>query len=101
MITQIVAVALSAVGVAVALVLLLTGARGRRRVAGVTGAVLMLLGTLSGWAYQWVLGPMLGQVSDDTLVAVLSAETVIGSVLTAAGLILLTYAITATVERQP
>lgn len=90
---QVIAMALSVAGGVVALVLLITKARGRSRVTGVVGAALVLVGTLSGLAYLWLLTPHAGQLSDQTLVGILAARTVIGSVLIGAGVVLLSCAI--------
>lgn len=90
---QVISMALSLAGGVVALVLLITKARGRSRVTGVVGAALILVGTLSGLAYLWLLTPHAGQLSDETLVGILAARTVIGSVLIGAGVVLLSCAI--------
>ncbi|MBO0810978.1 MAG: hypothetical protein J2P23_02910 [Microlunatus sp.] len=90
---QVVSLVLALVGVAVALVLLITGARGRSRVTGIIGSVLLLLSMISGLAYRAILDPMLGHVDDDTVIKVLAAQSLSGGVLTGAGLVLLTYAI--------
>lgn len=90
---QVIAMALSLAGGVVALVLLITKARGRSRVTGVVGAALILVGTLSGLAYRWLLTPHAGQLSDETLVGILAARTVIGSVLIGSGVVLLSCAI--------
>lgn len=90
---QVISVALSLVGVVVALVLLITKARGRSRVTAIIGSVLIVLGTLSGLVYLWVLAPNAGQLSDQALVGILAARAVIASVLIGTGVILFGCAI--------
>ncbi|QGN32659.1 hypothetical protein [Microlunatus sp. Gsoil 973] len=80
-------------GLLVAVWLLITGTRGRCRVAGIVGTVLLLLSLLSGVAYRRFLDPHLGRMSDAELITILAGQTVLESVLTSAGLLLLTYAI--------
>lgn len=90
---QVISAALSLAGVVVALVLLITKAGGRSRITGVVGAALILLGNLSGLVYVWLLAPNAGQLSDEALVGIVAARTVVGSVLIGAGVILLSCAI--------
>lgn len=94
-VSQIVAVAIAVVGMVVALWLLIKSCRGRPRVLGVIGTVLILLGVLSRFAYQWTVDRFLGRVDDATIVSVLAAETAVGGVLTGAGLLVVTGAIVA------
>lgn len=89
----IVAVAISVVGVVAALWLLIKGAHGRPRVLGIIGAVLILLGLLSRFAFQWMVDRFLGRADDAEIVSILAAETAAGGVLTGAGLLLITGAI--------
>lgn len=90
---QIVSLVVFAAGAVVAVVLLTRGARGRSRVAAVIGTLLVMVATLSDMSYRYLLGPILGDVSDATLIKTLSGEIVLQAVLTAIGLSLLTYAV--------
>ena len=91
--SQIAAVAITVAGVVVALWLLIRSARGQARVLGIIGTVLMLLGVLAQFAFQWMAERLFGQVRNDTLVAILAADAVGGAVLTGAGLLLTIRAI--------
>jgi hypothetical protein len=55
--------------------------------------VLILLGVLSRFAYQWMAVRYLGQIDDATIVTILAADTALGGVLIGAGLLLVTRAI--------
>lgn len=92
-VSQIVAVAISVAGVVVALWLLIKSARGGPRVLGIIGTVLILLGVLCRFAYQWMVERFLGKIDDATFVSILAAVTAAGGVLTGAGLLLMTRAI--------
>lgn len=93
--TVIVAIAISVAGVVAALWLLIKGAHGRPRVLGIIGTVLILLGLLSRFAYQWMVDRFLGRADDATIVSILAADTAAGGVLTGAGLLLVTGAVVA------
>jgi hypothetical protein len=99
-VTEIVAVAILLAGVLVALSLLIKSARGRPLALGITGAVLIFLGVLSRFAFEWMVEQFLGKVADATIVSILAAETAAGGVLTGAGLLLVACAIL-TADRQP
>jgi hypothetical protein len=91
--SQIAAVAITVAGVVVALWLLIKSARGQALVLGIIGTVLMLLGVLAQFAFQWMADWLFGRIRTDTLVAILAADAVGGAVLTGAGLLLTTRAI--------
>lgn len=91
--TAIVAIAISVAGLVAALWLLIKGAGGRPRVLGIIGTVLILLGLLSRFAFQWMVDRFLGRADDAKLVSILAADTAAGGVLTGAGLLLVTSAI--------
>lgn len=88
--------AVSLAGVVVALVLMVIGARGRSRVTGIIGTVLILLSLATDLVYRFVVDPLLGQASDETLISILALQTLLVNVLTGAGLILLACAILST-----
>ena len=90
--TQLVAVAIATVGVVVALLLVIKGARGRPRVLAVVGTIAILLGLLARFAFQWVAERFLGQGFNDTIVSILAADAVLASVLTGTGLLMVTRA---------
>jgi hypothetical protein len=92
-VSQIGAVAIAFAGVVVALWLLTKGARGQARVLGIIGSVFILLGVLARFAFEWMAERFLGRVDIDTIVSYLSADTVVGGVLTGVGLLLVTRAI--------
>jgi|GEM_PF-6035435 hypothetical protein len=90
---QTVMIVLVLAGLLAAIVLLITGTRGRCRVSGVIGAVLLLLSLLSGVAYRQFVDPRLGRISDAALITILAGQTVLESILSGVGLLLLTYAV--------
>jgi hypothetical protein len=92
-VSQIVAVAIAVAGVVVALWLLIKSARGQPRVLGIIGTALILLGVLARFAFQWTAEWFLGQVDNDAIISILAADTMVGGVLTGAGLLLVTRAI--------
>ncbi len=92
-VNQLVAVAVVAAGAVVTLWLLIRSARGRSRLLGVIGTVLILLGVLSRFGYQWMVERFLGRVDDSTIISILAADTAAGGVLTGAGLLVVTRAI--------
>jgi hypothetical protein len=96
----ILAVVVSAVGLVVAAAVLFRSARGLPRVLGIVGAVLLLLGVLTRFAYQWMVDRYLGQVDDATIVTILAADTAAGGILIGAGLILISAAV-AVASRLP
>ncbi|QGN33920.1 hypothetical protein [Microlunatus sp. Gsoil 973] len=96
----IVAVAVAAVGLLAAAVLLIRSAAGLPRVLGIIGAVLILLGVVTRFAYQWLVERFLGRVEDSTIVTILAVDTAAGGILTGAGLLLVSAAIAAA-GRQP
>ena len=92
-VSQIVAVAIAVAGVVVALLLLIKSARGQPRVLGIIGTTLIVLGMLARFAFQWMAERFFGQGDNDRIVSILAADTVLGAVLTGAGLLLVTRAI--------
>lgn len=94
-VAQILSTVVPVLGFVVALVLLIKGARGSFRVTGIIGAALLTLGMISGFVYRWVVDPILTGRDDATVISVLAVQSVVGSVLTGAGLILFSYAIIA------
>jgi len=94
-VAQILSTVLPVVGFVVAVVLLIKGARGSFRVTGIIGAALLMLGMISGFIYRWVIDPILTGRDDATVVSVLAVQSVVGSVVTGAGVILLSHAIVA------
>jgi len=91
-VSQIVAVAIAVAGLVLALWLLIKGARGRPRTLGVIGTILILLGLLARFAFQWMAERLLGRGFNDTVVSLLAADSVLSGVLTGAGLLLVTRA---------
>lgn len=91
--SQFVSLGLSALGVVVAVWLLAAGIHGRARVTGIIGSVFLLLGVLNRYAYQLVLSRLLVGADDDTVLQVLAAQIVTGSVLTGIGILFLTCAV--------
>lgn len=94
-VTGVVSTVLPLIGLVIAVLLLITRARGSFRVTGIIGAALLVLSMISGYGYQWLIDPRLAGSDDDTTISILSIQTVVTSILTGAGLILLTYAIIA------
>ena len=91
-VSQIGALALAVAGLAVALWVLVRSARGQVRVLGITGVVLILLGVVGRYAIQWIAEGFLGEFDNDVTVSLLAADIVAASVLTGAGLLLVTRA---------
>ncbi|QDP98134.1 hypothetical protein FOE78_21515 [Microlunatus elymi] len=77
----------------VGLSLWITVARKGSRMLTMIGTVLILLGLLGRFVYQWLVYRYLGVVDDATIVSILAAVTAIGGVLTAAGLIVMARAV--------
>jgi len=92
---QIVSTVLPVLGFIVAVVLLVRGARGSFRVTGIIGAALLLLGMISGFVYRWLIDPILSGRTDDTVISILAIQSVVGGILTGAGLLLLSHAVIA------
>ena len=90
--SQIVAVTTAVAGVLVALWLLIKSARGQPRLLGVLGSVLLLLGLLARFAFQWMIERLLGRGNTDSIVSILAADIVLGGLLTGVGLLLVTRA---------
>ena len=91
-VSQIVAVATAVAGVVVAIWLLIRSTRGQPRWLAVTGTVLILLGLLARFAFQWMAERLLGRGDNDRIVSILVADIVVGGVLTGVGLLLVTRA---------
>jgi hypothetical protein len=62
-------------------------------VLGITATVLIALGVLCQFAFQWMVDRFLGEVDDAVILTVLAVDTVAGGVLIGAGLILASAAI--------
>ena len=90
---QIAAIAILVVGAVIALWVLIKSSRGTPRVLAIIATVLILLGVLGGYAYQWMVERFFGRVDDDKIVSILAADTAIGGLLIGVGLILLVRAI--------
>ena len=70
---QIAAVSIAVVGMVVAQILLLSGARRQARVLGVLGTALIVLGLVAGYALQRMAQWFFGRVDNDRFVLVLAA----------------------------
>ena len=85
---QIAAVSIAVVGMVVAQILVLSGARGQARLLDSLGTALIVLGLVARFAIQWMAQWFFARVDNDTFVFVLAADTVADAVLTGAGVLL-------------
>jgi membrane-bound metal-dependent hydrolase YbcI (DUF457 family) len=92
-VSLIVAVGAAVAGLVVALLLLIKRAHGQPRVLGIIGTVLILLGVLARFAFQWGARSFLGEGDNDPILSILAVDVVAGGVLIGAGLLLVTRAI--------
>lgn len=93
-----IAVVVLAVAGVVLLALAVAGAstspvRGRIWVLEAIGSLLILLGVVARFAFQWISQTYLGQADTESVINVLTRLTVVGGLLTGAGLVLVTRAV--------